>query len=98
LEGEGIQGSAVFPSDLPIPLLLRNREAGDVILSHGMHKKLKKLLCDKGIPIHLRDSVPLVCLPGGEPLWYPGAVFRDGYPAPSAGACLRITVYVNRRA
>jgi tRNA(Ile)-lysidine synthase len=98
LEGEGIQGSAVFPSDLPIPLLLRNREAGDVILSHGMHKKLKKLLCNKGIPIHLRDSVPLVCLPDGEPLWYPGAVFRDGYPAPSAGACLRITVYVNRRA
>lgn len=102
LEGNGIQGSAVFPADLPLPLLLRKRKAGDVILSHGMHKKLKKLLCDKGIPPHLRDRIPLFCIPNGtsdgDPLWYPGAVFRDGYPAPSEGACLRITVYVSREA
>ncbi len=96
LEGEGIHGSAVFPADLPLPLLMRRREPGDVILSHGMHKKLKKLLCDKRIPPHLRDCIPLICLPNGtpdgEPLWYPGAAFRDGYPAPTEGACLRITV------
>ena len=99
LEGDGIQGSAVFPAELPLPLLLRKREAGDVILSHGMHKKLKKLLCDKGIPPHLRDCIPLICFSDGtsegDPLWYPGAVFRDGYPAPAEGACLRITVYVS---
>ena len=100
LEGNGVQGSAVFPADLPLPLLLRKREAGDVILSHGMHKKIKKILCDKEIPSYLRDDIPLICIPNGtpngDPLWYPGAVFRDGYPAPSEGACLRITVFVNR--
>ncbi len=99
--GDTVFASAVFPADLPMPLLLRRREAGDVILSHGMHKKLKKLLCDKGIPPHLRDCIPLICLPGGtpdgDPLWYPGAAFRDGYPAPAEGECLRITVYVDPR-
>ena len=84
--------SAVFPADLPTPLLLRQRQAGDAILSHGMTKKLKKLLCDKGIPPHLRDLIPMICLSDGEPLWYPRAAFRDGFPAPTEGACVRITV------
>ncbi len=94
MDGEKVWASAVFPADLPLPLLARNREAGDEILSHGMHKKLKKLLCDKNIPPHLRDRIPLICLPNGTPLWYPAAAFRDGYPAPKKGACLRITVFV----
>jgi hypothetical protein len=61
-----------------------------------MHKKLKKLLNEKDIPLHLRDRIPLICLPDGspdgEPLWYPTVAFRDGYPAPAEGACLRVTV------
>ncbi|MBQ9152117.1 MAG: tRNA lysidine(34) synthetase TilS, partial [Clostridia bacterium] len=93
-DGEGVWASAVFPSELPLPLLARKREAGDEILSHGMHKKLKKLLCDKNIPPHLRDRIPLICLPDGSPLWYPAAAFRDGYPAPKEGSCIRITVFV----
>ena len=96
LEGRYILASAVFPADLPRPLLARNRRDGDRILSHGMHKKLKKLLNEKDIPLHLRDRIPLICLPDGspdgEPLWYPTVAFRDGYPAPAEGACLRITV------
>lgn len=99
-KGEDVYASAVFPPDLPLPLLARRRREGDVILSHGMHKKLRKLLIDKGIPSPLRDRVPLICLPHGKPdgepdgspLWYPRAVYRDGYPAPEAGPCLRITV------
>ena len=94
LTGSDVWASAVFPPELPLPLLVRGRAEGDVILSHKMHKKLKKLLCDKGIPLHLRDRIPLICLSDGEPLWYPGVVFRDGYPAPTHGPCLRITVTV----
>ena len=93
-EGADVWASAVFPAELPLPLIARSREAGDLILSHGMHKKLKKLLCDKNIPPHLRDTLPLICLPDGTPLWYPNAAFRDGYPAPSEGACLRITIFL----
>lgn len=96
-EGDAVWASAVFPADLPLPLMARVREPGDTILSHGMHKKIKKLLCDKGIPPHLRDAIPLVCLPDGPPLWYPAAAFRDGFPAPREGACLRITVFFTRK-
>ena len=91
-QGYDVFASAVFPADLPLPLLLRGRRAGDAILSHGMTKKLKKLLCDKDIPPHLRERIPLICLPDGEPLWYPRAAFRDGFPAPAEGPCVRITV------
>ena len=95
--GVGIWASALFPADLPLPLIARPRQAGDEILSHGMHKKLKKVLCDKGIPPHLRNMIPLLCLPDGSPLWYPGAVFRDGYPPPHRGACIRITVRLREK-
>ena len=91
-EGYDVYASAVFPAELPTPLLARKRQEGDTILSHGMHKKLKKILNEKDIPLHHRDRVPLICLPDGSPLWYPRAVYRDGYPAPKDGPCLRITV------
>lgn len=94
LEGENIWASAVFPAEIKLPLMARSREPGDTILSHGMTKKLKKLLCDTDIPLHLRDRIPLICLPDGTPLWYPGAAFRDGFPAPTEGACLRVTLFV----
>ena len=87
-----VYASAVFPAELPTPLLARKRQEGDTILSHGMHKKLKKVLNEKDIPLHRRDRIPLICLPDGSPLWYPRAVYGDGYPAPKEGPCLRITV------
>lgn len=97
LTGSTVWASALFPADaLPLPLWARTREAGDIILSHGMNKKLKKLLTDKHIPPILRERLPLFCLPDRRtPLWYPGVAFRDGYPAPKEGPCLRITVYLD---
>ena len=91
-KGYGIYASAVFPAELPTPLWARKRRDGDIILSHGMHKKLKKVLNEKDIPLHHRDRIPLICLPDGSPLWYPRAVYGDGYPTPEDGPCLRITV------
>ena len=91
-EGYDVYASAVFPAELPTPLLARKRQEGDTILSHGMHKKLKKILNEKDIPLHHRDRIPLICLPDGSPLWYPRAVYGDGHPAPKDGPCLRITV------
>lgn len=95
LEGDRVIASAVFPAKaLPLPLWARPRTAGDVILSHGMHKKLKKLLCDKGIPPHMRSRLPLICY-GTErtPLWYPTVAFADGFPSPDEGPALRITLF-----
>ncbi len=96
LTGGTVWASAVFPADqLPLPLYARPRAPGDGILSHGMTKKLKKLLCDKHIPNNLRDRLPLICTDGGiTPLWFPGVVFRDGYPPPKVGPALRITLHL----
>ncbi len=87
--------SAVFPADLALALTARAREPGDVILSHGMTKKLKKLICDKHIPLDLRNRLPLICLSDGTPLWFPGVAFRDGFPPPDTGDAIRITVRIH---
>ncbi|MBR2387814.1 MAG: tRNA lysidine(34) synthetase TilS [Clostridia bacterium] len=42
-------------------LILRQRLAGDKIFMGGMHKSVKKLMCDKKIPPDERDRIPLLC-------------------------------------
>ncbi len=84
---------AAFPASV-LPLTVRRREAGDVIFSHGMSKKLKKLLCDKSIPRNMRDRLPLVCYgEAGIPLWYPTVAFADGFPPPPEGEGIKITIF-----
>ena len=58
-------------------LIARNRRPGDRILCGGMHKSIKKLLCDHKIPRDLRDRLPLICDDEGI-LAVPGVVQRDG--------------------
>lgn len=40
---------------------LRQRRAGDKIFMGGMHKSVKKLMCDKKIPTELRARIPMIC-------------------------------------
>ncbi len=93
--GYAVWASALFPADrLALPLWARPRQSGDTIHTHGMNKKLKKLLCDKHIPLHLRDRLPLICQADHTPLWFPSVAFCDGYAAPDTGMALRVTVYL----
>ena len=57
-----------------LPLLVRNRRAGDRYKPKGFsgHKKLKKLFVERKIPIHLRDSWPIVTDKNGIIVWIPG--------------------------
>lgn len=58
-------------------LIVRSRREGDTI-SHGkMTKKLKKLLCERKIPSHLRDRVPIICDSRGI-VAIAGVAVRDG--------------------
>ena len=84
---------AVFPTSV-LPLTARRREAGDVLVSHGMSKKLKKLLCDHDVPPDMRPRLPLLCY-GSQttPLWYPTVAFADGFPPPTHGSCVKITIF-----
>ena len=58
-------------------LFIRTRHEGDKILSGGMHKKLKKLFCEKKIPIDLRTKLPIF-YDGKGILWVPLVALRDG--------------------
>jgi tRNA(Ile)-lysidine synthase len=42
-------------------LVARQRRAGDRIRIGGMSKSVKKLMCDKKIPLELRSRLPVIC-------------------------------------
>ena len=81
--------------DISLPIKIRQRENGDVIRTHGMTKKLKKLLCDKDIPLELRELLPIFATDSGEILWCPSVAVADGYPPPRDTAALRLTVIIH---
>ncbi len=57
-------------------LTVRNRNPGDLILDGGMHKKLKKLMCDKKINAYDRDVLPIIC-DGGQVIYAPLCAVAD---------------------
>ena len=42
-------------------VVARNRRAGDRIAVNGVNKSVKKLLCDKKIPLEVRYRLPVIC-------------------------------------
>ena len=64
----------------PDRLRLRTRREGDRILSRGMHKSVKKLMCDKKCPRAVRDMLPMLTC-GDDILWIPTVETADGVTA-----------------
>jgi tRNA(Ile)-lysidine synthetase-like protein len=60
--------------------VLRTRRPGDLFLWRGHHRKVKKLLCDTGVPCSVRDRLPMLCDGEGIVL-IPGIGVRDGAAA-----------------
>lgn len=58
-------------------LTARPRRSGDKIKLGGMHKSLKKLMCDKKVPLELRARLPVIC-DGEGILAVPMIGVRDG--------------------
>lgn len=58
-------------------IFLRPLRAGDRILQGGMHKKIRKLYGQVGVPLYLREQLPLLCDEDGV-LAVPGICLRDG--------------------
>ena len=73
-------------------LTARNREEGDTIHSGGMTKKVKKLLCDKKVPIDLRNSLPLICL-DGQIIYIPTCAVADDARVGQSCNHLQITIH-----
>lgn len=74
----------------------RPRREGDLLLLRGMHRKLRKLQNERGIPPALRERLPLLCDSQGV-LWAPFVGLRDGGEAllrsqPNPTLLLTVTV------
>lgn len=57
-------------------VFVRTRETGDTVCEHSVNKKLKKLLCDRNVPLHLRSSWPVFCDAEGI-IYVPDTVVSD---------------------
>jgi tRNA(Ile)-lysidine synthase len=57
----------------------RPRAAGDLLLLRGMHRKVRKLQNQAGIPPALRHRLPVLCDERGI-LWVPFVGVRDDFP------------------
>ena len=62
--------------DLQKALTWRNRREGDVILRGKMHRKLRRLYAQMGMPTELRRALPLLCV-GEEIVWAPFVGMSD---------------------
>lgn len=73
-------------------LFIRPKKDGDVILCGGMHKKLKKLFCEKKLPLSLRAKLPVFYDTKGI-AWVPLTAVRDGET--NNNEKLKITLFYN---
>ena len=76
-------------------LFARSRKPGDSIRTRGMTKSLKKLLCEKKIPLELRARLPIICDSDGI-LAVPFVAIRDGMSADqNSDRAMAIHIYFN---
>jgi tRNA(Ile)-lysidine synthase len=67
--------NALFPADkIKLPIEIRTRKMGDRMNLKGMSgtKKLKDIFIDSKVPIHYRDTWPVIADKNGWILWLPG--------------------------
>lgn len=60
-------------------LTVRNKSDGDAYFYGGMTRKVKKLFCDKKIPLSKRETIPIITDEKGI-IWIPGFGVRDDSP------------------
>ena len=70
-------------------LYVRNKKDGDKMIQGKMTKKLKTIFCDKHIPSHHRDKIPLICDYNGI-LHIPTIATRDGAKSKNADTLIKV--------
>ena len=75
-------------------LRAQNRSEGQTIRDGGMNKKIKKMMCDKHVPLHDRDLLPLIAC-GGETVYVPLCAVADSAKPKKneSEGLIRINVY-----
>lgn len=86
--------TSLLSSDrIDLGLFARPKEDGDKIICGGMHKKLKKLFCEKKIPLSLRAKLPILHNSKNEIIWAPLVAICDSEK--SSDKQLKITLFYN---
>ena len=73
-------------------LIAANRSEGDKIYTGKMHKKLKKLMCDKKVPPIDRDDLPLI-FSNDELIYAPLCAISDGARAEKNKPTVTISIF-----
>lgn len=74
-------------------IFLRPIQEGDRILHGGMHKKVRKLYGQRGVPLLLRAQLPLLCDRDGI-LAVPDVALRDGCKPQQGEKALCVRIYL----
>ncbi len=91
VDGYSLYASARLKSEGLGTLCAKNRREGLTILDGGVNKKLKKLMCDKKVPLYDRDTLPLV-FSGDELIYAPLCAVNDNARARGKEA-INVAVY-----
>ena len=73
-------------------MIAEPRKEGETVLLGGMHKKVKKLMCDRKVPLALRNRLPILKDNDGI-LWIPTVATRDG--AAEGDKTVTVTLFYN---
>ena len=74
--GYSLYSSATVIAECVNDLSAKNRSSGETILDGGINKKIKKLMCDKHVPLPDRDYLPIIKC-GEETLYVPLCAVAD---------------------
>ncbi len=75
-------------------LVAQPRQSGDVILCGGMHKKVKKMMCDRKLAPQLRHRLPILRDSHGI-VWIPTLALRDSAAEDGQAPCITLTLFHN---
>lgn len=74
--GYTLYSTATLNIENTTELYAKNRSSGETILDGGINKKIKKLMCDRHVPLPDRDLLPIIRL-GEEILYLPLCAVTD---------------------
>ena len=75
-------------------MFFRTKKEGDVILSGGMHKKLRKVFGEHSVHPDVRERIPLLC-DGSGIVWAPFCALRDGIRTVPEKSDLKISLFID---
>jgi tRNA(Ile)-lysidine synthetase-like protein len=92
IEGYSLYSSAKIKEEAAKKLYAKNRQSGMNITDGGINKKIKKLMCDKKVPLYDRDTLPLVCS-GDSIIYAPLCAVSDNAKARGGDKITHIGIY-----